>query len=59
MAWTVVDEFDKRLGVILDEHTKAINAAVDKKVQALDDLHRWFNENYDGMHNVPWSEEAG
>jgi hypothetical protein len=53
-----VDEFDKRLGEILDEHTKAINAVVAEKVQALDDLHRWFNENYDGMQDVPWPKEV-
>lgn len=56
--WTVVDEYNKRLGAIMDQYEKDIEAADDKQLTALVDLSLWFNEHYDGQHDVPWPKEG-
>lgn len=57
-GWTVVDEFNKRLGAILDKYEKDIEAADDEQSAALADLHIWFGEQYNGGHDVAWPKEA-
>ena len=56
--WTIVDEFDKRLGEIMDQYREDLKAADAKQDAAMDELTSWFDENYDGEHAVPWPKEV-
>lgn len=56
--WTVVDEYNKRLGEIMDQYRKDLAAADVKHDEAMEELGAWFDENYDGQHAVDWPKEV-
>ncbi len=55
--WTVVDEYNERLGAIMEQYHEDCMAADAKEDKALEELDTWFKENYDGEHDVPWPKK--
>lgn len=58
-SWTVVDEYNKRLGVIMEQYRKDLKATDAKQDAAMEELTNWFDEHYDGEHDVLWPKEIG